>query len=160
MSMRNSLLNFRVTKNSVQLVVDSLHELEDALADGKEFQIFHRPNDMVNSPRDNKIYEAINKESPWVTLIKSEFKYNRVRTFLDEATLGKQIQTLYRTAKTSMEENGANTMYIALGFLKWYETNISEKPRYAPLVLLPIDIIRKSAQRGYVFRLRDDDPLF
>jgi len=160
LSMRNALLNFRVTKNSLQLLVDSLPELECALVDGKEFQIFHRPNDMVNSPRDNKIYEAINKESPWVTLIKSEFKYNRIRTFLDEATLGKQIQTLYRTAKTNMEENGANTMYLALGFLKWYETNISEKPRYAPLVLLPIDIIRKSAQRGYVFRLRDEEPQF
>jgi hypothetical protein len=59
-----------------------------------------------------------------------------------------------------MEENGANTMYLALGFLKWYENNVSEKPRYAPLVLLPIDIIRKSAQRGYVFRLRDEEPQF
>jgi len=160
LSMRNALLNFRVTKNSIQLFVDSLHELEDALIDGKEFQIFHRPNDMIDSPRDNKIYEALNKESSWVTLIKSEFKNHRIRTFLDEVTLGKQIQTLYRTAKTSMEENGANTMYLALGFLKWYETNISEKPRYAPLVLLPIDIIRKSAQRGYVFRLRDEEPQF
>ena len=160
LSMRNSLLNFRVTKNSVQLLADSLYELEDALSDGKEFQIFNKPADMTDSPRDNKIYETVNRESPWVTLIKSEFKNNRIRTYLDEFTLSKQIQTLYRTAKTSMEENGANTMYLALGFLKWYENNVSEKPRYAPLVLLPVDIIRKSAQRGYVFRLRDEEPQF
>jgi len=30
-SMRNMLLNFRVTKNSIQLLTDSLHDLEDAL---------------------------------------------------------------------------------------------------------------------------------
>jgi len=79
---------------------------------------------------------------------------------LDEATLGGAISNLYRTAKSSMEENGANTLYLALGFLKWYESGVSEKPRYAPLILIPVDIIRKSAQRGYVFRLRDEEPQF
>ena len=108
----------------------------------------------------SKIYEGINKESIWNTLIKSEFQNHRIRTYLDEATLSGVISNLYRSARTSMEENGANTLYLAIGFLKWYESGISEKPRYAPLVMLPVDIIRKSAQRGYVFRLRDEEPQF
>ena len=160
LSLRNALLNFRVTKNTIQLFVNSLNDLEDALSGGEEFQIMHRPQDMVNSPRDNKIYESVNKESLWNTLIKSEFQNHRIRTYLDEATLGGVVSNLYRSAKTSMEENGANTLYLALGFLKWFESEISEKPRYAPLVLVPVDIIRKSAQRGYVFRLRDEEPQF
>ena len=160
LSLRNSLLSFRVTKNAIQLLVDSLGDLEDALSSGEEFQIMSRPQDMVNSPRDNNIYESVNNESIWNTLIRSEFNNHRIRTFLDENNLGGAISALYRSARTSMEENGANTLYLALGFLRWYESDVSEKPRYAPLVLIPVDIIRKSAQRGYVFRLRDEDPQF
>lgn len=160
LSLRNTLLNFRVTKTAIQLFVNSLHDLEDALSSGEEFQIMHRPQDMNNSPRDSKIYESVNKESIWNALIKSEFHNHRIRTYLDEGTLGSAISSLYRSAKTSMEENGANTLYLALGFLKWYESDVSEKPRYAPLVMIPVDIIRKSAQRGYVFRLRDEEPQF
>ena len=160
LSLRNALLNFRVTKSSIQLFVNSLHDLENALSSGEEFQIMHRPSDMKNSPRDNKIYESINMESMWSTLIKSEFQSRRIRTYIDEAALGGAISNLYRTAKTSIEENGANTLYLALGFLKWYESGVSEKPRYAPLIMFPVDIIRKSAQRGYVFRLRDEEPQF
>ena len=92
--------------------------------------------------------------------IESEFKNHRIHTYLDETDLVKVIPGFYRNSRTALEENGANMLYLALGFLKWYETEISEKPRYAPLVLLPVDIIRKSAQKGYVFRLRDEEPQF
>ncbi|MCL1895585.1 MAG: DUF3320 domain-containing protein [Clostridiales bacterium] len=160
LSLRNPLLNFRVTKNSIQLFAGPLHDLEDELADGKEFQIMPRPQDMEQSPRDDKIYKIDNMESIWGTLIKSELKNNRVRTHLDEAALSGAISNLYRSARTSMEENGANTLYLALGFLKWYENNVSERPRYAPLAMIPVDIIRKSARGGYVFRLRDEEPQF
>jgi len=160
LSLRNLLLNFRVTKNSIQLFVNSLHDLEDALSDGEEFQIMSRPQDVENTLRDDKIYESINQESIWSTLIKSEFQSHRIRTYLDEAALSGSILSLYRSAKTSMEENGANTLYLAMGFLKWFESDASEKPRYAPLILIPVDIIRKSAQRGYVFRQRDEEPQF
>lgn len=59
----------------------------------------------------------------------------------------------------SLEENGANTLYLALGFLKWYETPNSELARYAPLLLLPVEIIRKSAQKGYIIRSREEDTI-
>ena len=58
-----------------------------------------------------------------------------------------------------MEENGANTLYVGLGLLKWFETDVSEKPRYAPILLIPVEIIRKSAQRGYVIRSREEETI-
>lgn len=57
----------------------------------------------------------------------------------------------------SIEENGANTLYIALGLLKWYESERSRKARYAPLLLLPVEIIRKGGNQGYVIRRRDEE---
>ena len=47
--------------------------------------------------------------------------------------------------------------YLALGLLKWYETTRSTQARYAPLLLVPIEMVRKSAAEGYIIRLRDDE---
>ncbi|MGB8451557.1 MAG: DUF3320 domain-containing protein [Anaerocolumna sp.] len=158
LSLRNTLVNFRVTKNTIQLMTSRLEELEDALADGQEFQILARPKDWENTLRDSKIYMVENQASAMESLSKTEFSYKRVRTFIDENDVAYRVTSLYRQAKVSLEENGVNTLYLALGFLKWYESDISEKERYAPLVLIPIDIVRKSAQKGYVIRIRDEEP--
>ena len=158
LSLRNTLLNFRVTRNAIQLITYQLSPLEDALSGGQEFQMMARPKDFDNSLRSNKIYEVRNQQDLLRHLTETEFANRRLRTFLDENEMAARVVGLYRSARMSMEENGVNTLYIALGFLKWYETDVSQKERYAPLVLLPIDIIRKSAQKGYVIRVRDEEP--
>ena len=67
------------------------------------------------------------------------------------------LTKMYRSAKTSLEENGASTLYLALGLLRWSEGKKNETMRYAPIILVPIDIIRKSANKGYTMRMRDED---
>ena len=158
LSLRNTLLNFRVTKNALQLIVNRLGELEDALSDGDEFQIMGRPKDFENTLRDSKIYAAENNTSLLEDLIKTEFANKRIRTYVEENEVAIRIISLYRQAKVSLEENGVNTLYLALGFLRWYESDVSEKERYAPLVLIPVDIVRKSVQKGYIIRVRDEEP--
>ena len=54
-------------------------------------------------------------------MIQSELKSGRLHAFLDEQEVQERLSALYRWAKISLEENGANTLYLALGFLKWYE---------------------------------------
>lgn len=157
LSLRNTLINFRVTKSTIQLIASHLSELEDALASGEEFKIMAKPKDFENTLRDSKIYTVENQTSLLENLIKSEFANRRMRTFLSEEELTYSITNLYRQAKLSLEENGANTLYLALGFLKWYESDISERARYAPIVLIPIEILRKSAQKGYGIRIRDEE---
>jgi len=43
---------------------------------------------------------------------------------------------IFRHARTSLEESGANTLYLAIGYLRWFETPESQKERRAPLLLL------------------------
>jgi hypothetical protein len=158
LSLRNTLINFRVTKSAIQLMANRLDKLEDALAGGQEFQIFGKPLDWENTLRDSKIYAIDHQVSALEHLIQTEFAHKRLRTFLEGDELLLRVTHLYRQAKVSLEENGSNTLFLALGFLKWYETDLSEKERYAPLVLIPIDIVRKISQKGYVIRLRDEEP--
>lgn len=157
LSLRNSLLNFRPSAMNVQLMITDLSVLEDELSKGCEFRIMPMPNDMSLQVTDNKIFEIENDRDHISAIAEAEFKSSRIRSFISESDLEKIMKKLSRQAKVSIEENGANTIYAALGFLRWYETEKSDKPRYAPLVLIPIDIIRKIQDKSYSIRVRDED---
>ncbi|MDR2914020.1 MAG: DUF3320 domain-containing protein [Tannerella sp.] len=159
LSLRNNLLNIRVTKNTLQLISANLSLFEDALAGGDEFQILHKPADWTNPLHEYGLYQNVAEADPVIGLIKSELTQKRLRSYLSEFELGKALNHLYRSSRTSMEENGANTLYLALGLLKWYETKMSERPRYAPILLIPVEIIRKSAAKGYVIRSREEESM-
>ncbi len=154
LGMRNTLINLRITKTQLPLLTSSLDELENALADGSEYTILPRPVDMHAT---DLTFETL-YETGASGIIQAEFQNKRLRSILTEGELNKSIKELYRTAKTALEENGANTLYLALGMLRWFENKRSTKARYAPIILIPIEMVRKSAAQGYVIRLRDDEP--
>lgn len=159
LTLRNSLLNLRVTKNTIQFIGLNLFKLEDSIAKGDELQILSRPTDWDNPLRNVGVYQSINQSDPVLDLIKHEFTQKRLRAYLSEGELLSSVVSLYRASRLSLDENGANTLYIALGLLKWYETKLSERPRYAPLLLIPVEIIKKSAQKGFVIRTREEETM-
>lgn len=159
LTLRNNLLNIRLTKNTLQLISVNINLLEDALADGHEFSVLPKPTDWDNGIMDAGIYQAVNHTDPILDLVKQELTQKRLRSYLNEADLSSSLTGLYRSSRSSMEENGANTLYLALGLLKWFETENSERPRYAPILLLPVEIIRKSAAKGFVIRSREEEVL-
>ena len=154
LGMRNNLINLRLTKTQLPILSGSLDELENGLADGGDFTIMARPADMH---MDAFSFEALHKMGE-AGIVQAEFENKRLRSVLTEAELTHTVKGLYRAAKTALEENGANTLYLALGMLRWFESKRSTKARYAPIILIPIEMVRKSAAQGYVIRLRDDEP--
>lgn len=159
LTLRNNLLSLRITKNTVQLIFTQLHKLEDSLAVGTEFQVFPKPTDWDNPLRNAGVYQSINLADPVADLIDHEFTQKRLRSYLCENELNASLTHLYRSSRLSLEENGANTLYISLGMLKWFETPESERARYAPILLMPVEIIRKSAQKGFVIRTREEETM-
>ncbi len=158
LSLRNSLLNFRPAASSVQLLVNSLPLLEDELSKDGSFRLLPAPEDIPLKETETKILEAENGADSLAELTESEFKAGRIRTCLSETELEKVLKKIHRQAKVSLEENGANTLYLALGFLRWYETKKNEKPRIAPIILIPVDIVRKIQNKSYTIRIRDEEP--
>ena len=64
-----------------------------------------------------------------------------------ETPLGPEAQArrllrLAGDARTAEEEQGLNILYLAIGFLKWRESANSDIWRKAPLVLLPVELVR------------------
>ncbi len=154
LGMRNTLINLRLTKSHMPILTGSLDALENGLNSGSDFTILPRPQDWQ---AESITFEGL-QELGSAQIIQADFQNKRLRTVLSDSDLSRSIKELYRSAKSSLEENGANTLYLALGVLKWFESKRSTKARYAPIILLPIEMVRKSAAQGYVIRLRDDEP--
>jgi very-short-patch-repair endonuclease len=157
LTLRNPLLSFRVTSASIPLLIPELATLEDKLYDGADFQVHQRPQDWEATPRDATVFQRRAHTDPQVALLQDEFASHRLRADLPEKELGMRLTQLYRAARTSIEENGANTLFLAMGMLVWYESEASQKPRFAPILLIPMEIVRKSVQSGYIVRRGEED---
>jgi hypothetical protein len=87
------------------------------------------------------------------------FTDNQLDTRLGPDALQKKLLKIAREAQTAEEESGVNMLYLAMGFLTWFEDKSSSLPREAPLVLLPVELCRNTRTSTYDIRARDEDVL-
>lgn len=73
----------------------------------------------------------------------------RLQTALSSARLQTLLRSIAYDAQTFESEQGVNILYLAIGFLKWFEPRSKEKPRYAPLILIPVTLTRSSATERF-----------
>jgi len=141
LSLRNRLISFRESGRTLRLNVPDVAMLEDMLADGKRFTI---------NPKTDGGEAYLKQELQEANLYASE----------TVAETQKGLLTLSRAAKQSIEETGANILHLAIGMLKWFESESSQEPRRAPLILLPVKLDRKSSGSGYRYDLSlSEEPL-
>ena len=153
LSLRNRLLNYKRTKRAVPLVVSSIARLEDKLAAGVTFQLFPKPVLPDLGPNTDSVLEA-DRLSDY---LEAQMKARRLHTDLTEKELTGRLTTLYRQSRMSREEGGANTLFLAVGLLKWFEAPSSQTERLAPLLLLPLEMHRKSVGSPFKIELGEDD---
>lgn len=75
-----------------------------------------------------------------------------LQTELETDKLYSRLLKLYRDARTLEQEQGVNTLYLAMSFLKFFEDDNSDKTRYAPLILIPVRITRSSSNARFTVR--------
>lgn len=80
---------------------------------------------------------------------------DKLQTMLSSEKLQKRLLKMYYDARTFEEEQGVNILFLALGFLKWNEPSKGGAERFAPLILVPVSLSRRSARTK--FRVRYDD---
>jgi Protein of unknown function (DUF4011) len=100
--------------------------------------------------------EAARLKAPRLVTPKTCYR-NGLQTSLSPELLHKRLHAIHRDAKTAEEERGINILYLALGFLRWYEDDRSDVPREAPLILLPVSLVRDAKRSAFDVKLRDDD---
>ena len=69
---------------------------------------------------------------------------DHVLTRITDKTLARRLQRLALNSKTSLSEQGVNTLFVAFGLLKWFESKDSDVPLFSPLLLVPAGLSRPS----------------
>ncbi|GAA3934889.1 DUF3320 domain-containing protein [Hymenobacter algoricola] len=77
---------------------------------------------------------------------------NKLQTAEPQTKLETRLLNTYYAARTSLEEQGVNILYLALGQLTWYEADSSPEPRQAPLLLVPVLLERGTAAERFKLR--------
>jgi hypothetical protein len=136
LGLRNPLLNYKLTKGKgVHIVDEKAGALYDILVRQQKAMTFLALKEGQLFPEDE-----------------SKYQDTRLQTDEDEQKLQSRLLNTYYFARTSIEEQGVNLLYLALGMLRWYEAGDTETLRSAPLILVPVSLERSSAQER--FRLR------
>jgi very-short-patch-repair endonuclease len=161
LSLRNNLLSFKSTKRAVRLDAPEPGQLEDILAEGHALKLLPRPDLMEGSdPRSQAIYEGRQLEDVRRERALDALQRNEVFVGLMEDEMETRLVELYRTARTTLQEGGSNTLYLALGFLSWTRDASDPKRYRAPLILIPVTLDRRSVRSGFSLKLHDDEPRF
>jgi len=80
-----------------------------------------------------------------------------IETPLGPDGLARRLLRLAHDAKTAEEEQGLNILYLAMGFLRWRESPSSDVQREAPLILLPVRLVRNERTSTFDIQCSDDD---
>ncbi|MFT5760424.1 MAG: very-short-patch-repair endonuclease [Alteromonadaceae bacterium] len=159
---RNRLLNLSKTAVAIKLFCPDIALLEDELASNQSFNFIaagDTPN--ANEARDKELFKFKFGNDLQTEFAKDQLKSNTLIANDSSKKLEKNLLSLYRKSKTDLEEGGSNTLFIAVGMLKWKETPESERIHQAPLILLPAELKRSSARSKIKIKQRDgDDPIF
>lgn len=158
LSLRNRLLNFRETKATIQILSAAPEHVEDELAAERELALRPRPNVMgEDDPRNETTYTRMQRADALKGHLVDELANGRLHTDLEESEHGRRLTDLYRSSKNSIEENGSNTLFAAVGFLEWREAEHSDRILRAPLLLVPVELKRKSVLEGFSLRRMDEE---
>ncbi len=131
LSFRNPLLNFKLRKTT-----------------GIEFA-------NINT---NDLYEyLVSEEKACLFTKESSLRPNRIQVTCDEKELRSRLIQTYRQATMFIEEKGANTLFLALGFLKWEEEGQQLR---SPLVLVPVELKKADNSDRYSMLYSNDDIKF
>ncbi|MFK3976465.1 DUF4011 domain-containing anti-phage protein Hhe [Shewanella vesiculosa] len=164
---RNRLLNFKHTTSGLIRIIDEMpDQLAYELLENHQFKFI--PVDEPTREQliehgyisiDDKGREVRIKSDPtskeWAQILGLNISFDlplshkttdkkhsdsNIQSMLYPRELEAQLRNIRSKANTAIEETGANILYLAFGFLEWFEDDSSDLPRQAPLYLIPVKI--------------------
>lgn len=159
LSSRNPLLNHKSARTSLQFICPDPGLLEDRLAEGAKISIQSVPKPS-NLGQDHELHRQRTGEVITDEYARDALEKRQVLVDLPEDELNRRAVDIYRKAQVALQEGGANTLYLAIGFLLWKHNEKDEKRFRAPLILLPVTLERKSVRSGLRLLAHDDEPRF
>ena len=166
LSLRNSLINHKTLKSRGAEVIDERPaEVRRMLVDEERALSFLSLSEeqheklevaeeegyemLFDQPSEEEDEEATGGDAGGVA---ERHEDRKLQTPYTSARLQKRLLSTFYRARRSLEEEGVNTLFLALGMLHWRESESSDTERRAPLLLVPVELDRTSVKGR--FRLR------
>lgn len=159
LSARNPLLNHKSSRTSLRLICPDPGLLEDRLATGTQFTIQAVPRPS-NVGQDEEVHRQRTGEIITEEYARDALERKQVLVDLAGEELNRRAVEIYRKAQTALQEGGANTLFLAIGFLLWKQDEKGDRRFRAPLILLPVTLKRTSIRSGIRMLAHDDEPRF
>src|SRR5688572_9871456 len=167
LSRRNRALNFKPNKVSTIAIVDE-HPAEafrhiyldeasmrfkasasggkeatfaDDLDIGVELEVNGEPLEFESESEHALQYVPYDRET-----VDARHRDEWLQTRLTPERLDHALRRIDELARSAIEEQGVNTLFLTLGMLRYRESRDSDTWLRAPLVLLPVELTRKSAR--------------
>ena len=156
LSLRNRLLNFKPSKQTVPCLVPDVGVLEDALAADKAFRTYPL---MEDDPIGERQLSPQERDAIISSATQDAFDRGQITVPLDRVNTNNRLLALFRKAKSDLQEGGTNTLFLAAGFLRWQREGDKRSYR-APLLLIPIQLERKSARSDFRILHHEDEVSF
>ena len=144
LTLRNPLLSYRLMRaRGVEAADASPSAVFDALVKNETpITFLPKPDDDDPNPRPARRRGAARGTMA-------------LRTDETERNLAARLLKTHHIARTFMEEQGVNTLFIALGMVEWHESDASDTPRKAPMILVPVKMERSDVNAE--FRIEYDE---
>lgn len=161
LSKRNRLLNLKPSATAIPIFCPNPARLEDKIAAGKRVHIITPPEARSSAGQvDEALYHLRTGDDRSVRFAEEALERDEIVANIESKALEKSTIELYRKAKADLEEGGSNTLFLALGMLRWCSPGDPKRVFRAPLILLPVRLERKSAASKPFLARHDDEPVF
>ncbi|MDM8084880.1 DUF4011 domain-containing protein [Cellulomonas cellasea] len=150
MTYANPLLKLKAASTStLHIPSAALGALEDLIAGGTSIEL--SPNDQVAAI--HHLHGSRTAADVDADTLRSELQAgHRVFVAHTATEYATKLKALLRRAATAREETGTDSLYLALGSLRWTE---QRKEGHAPLFLLPVRLV--GGRGSTAFRIERDD---
>lgn len=148
----NPLLNYRPSRaeRGIEVLDERTSVVYNTLVDRRKTMSFEEcPEeledtavDALKQPADTEDLEAHHKD----TVLRTAHK----------ASLQKRLLNTAHDAQIALRENGLNSLYVAMGMVHWQPKGDS-KVRKAPLILVPVELSRRSAKGRFRVKYTGED---
>ncbi len=178
--LRNSMINFRSTTKSLTIVDERSEEILKILYRQNKSMTFaamaakklkqaaasNASSEDESEPDESTLallheLDSVNwsdvMESGGGAEVARRHTDTRLQTALPEDRLFLSLLKIHSEAETYIQEQGVNVLFLATGFLHWYEADAAEKLRKAPLMLIPVELKRGGSKDAFRLEYTGDD---
>jgi very-short-patch-repair endonuclease len=137
LSNRNRLVNYRESARCIAIVDELPREVCSRLYEDRPFRFV-----AYDGPRENTPASELPLPIRQGATNPAKYTDGELQTPYTTKELKNRLRKLVNDGRTILEESGANSIFLVIGFLRYRDSEDSQVWQRAPLILIPVSIER------------------